>query len=328
MWILFIFNGQNFSTEFEGDETLNDVANILNETYNFEKDLYYYVNGTFISERDYFIPLNEVPELKGKEFIKINLVIHSLLDDESPYVSPFVRQEKYISIGGQYDTPLNQSPSYSNRQKSTSRTKKVTQEKQYDTTPQKHVTISSQEFDKLKIQNNENNTIDNSNPPELIPPKQIKVTLPSGNPDLQAPRKIDTQDNHPTTNETQQQQLPQQQQQQQQKVAAPKIKLPNKPQSPQAPRKIDNPRQVSRPTSNRTMNNQPAHIRASHTSGTIRNQTLQPQKPIIHPSPTSNIAQVRRSQGSRQSAAKSILKPQVQTRQNPMLQATHKKKNI
>ena len=211
MWINFVYNEQKLSIEFEGDETLIDVATILNETYNIEKNLFYYINGTIISEKDYFVPLSEVPEIKGKNNVEIFLLIGGAQCDDESYISPFVRQNKYIVIGNNSEQQEIKVPNYSSKRTKSDKKAVPSECFEIEKNPQKHISESAkQEIEAQKGLNEVFGTIHQ----EQEQTNEIKVVLPSSDKNAQAPRKNSSQLSNP----------------QSQNIISHKVKLPHEPQ--------------------------------------------------------------------------------------------------
>lgn len=103
MWINIIRNQQKFCIELTGEETLFDVENILNESYNIGKNFFFFVNNKFIPEEYYSTPLGNVPGIKGFDLIEINIITENELVDETPIAPSSTKQNKYICIGESSD---------------------------------------------------------------------------------------------------------------------------------------------------------------------------------------------------------------------------------
>lgn len=268
MWILFKYNSQSFSLEFRGEETLIDATNILKEVYEIESQISFFVDGVFITEDSYFKPLNEIPKLKGKDFVTIDLYIQ-YEDDEYPIVRPFVKQKRAFVIG-QYESSGYSAFGKKMNPKSFSR--ESSQKVEYDTVPQKHVPLSIRaDFE-----------------------QKPKVTLPSTDHDLQAPRKIETDS----------------------EADSQKVQII---QPPQASQKFQSPRKIGSQKSVDFINKPQVHVPMS-------NKNLSSQVARIRPSKTADISHIQTTNRiSRQSASKAIMRPKLSSTRSPFSQSLNRK---
>ncbi|KAK8872076.1 hypothetical protein M9Y10_007834 [Tritrichomonas musculus] len=99
MWINFTCHQQKFSLELTGEETIEDVENILNESYDLGSNHLYFLNQKFLLQELYYTPLKEVPDIKGHDFLEIQIVRQSDIFDEYSTIPPNKKQSTAISIG-------------------------------------------------------------------------------------------------------------------------------------------------------------------------------------------------------------------------------------
>lgn len=165
MWINFVLGLKKFTIELTGEETFDDVQNILKEAYGFKSKLSFMIDSKIIPVKSYFIPIQEILEDKSKDFFQVQIKeVDSKCHVDIP---PDIMQQKPIVIGDNQES--------SNLFSSSRRSKRLTDKKVQDSDKLKEKSTDKKE--KKKDENkhhkhhshhrnsvkDENNTIDEPN---------------------------------------------------------------------------------------------------------------------------------------------------------------------
>lgn len=104
MWIVVLFKDQKLCIEVTGEDTLQDIKNILTDVYGFSSVLSFSYMNSPISEKLNMCPLSEVEVIQGKEVVELKVINQDKLYKDFKYVQPGLRQETCIQMGLSTDT--------------------------------------------------------------------------------------------------------------------------------------------------------------------------------------------------------------------------------
>ena len=131
MWIVVLFKDQKLCIEVTGEDTLQDIKNILTDVYGFSSILSFSYYNTPISDKLNMRPLNEIEVIQGKEVVELKVINQDKLYKDFKCVEPGLRQEICIQMGLSTDSQsANNESTPSSRRSNRSSSRRLNSQKQ------------------------------------------------------------------------------------------------------------------------------------------------------------------------------------------------------